>query len=131
MQAEQYRVPYPLAFDATRQVLESLRMSIRFADAAIGVVDASVALSGFSWGEKVRVSLLAMGDEWTRVEATSALRFGLADWGKNRKNVVSIQRALAVVFAPYYPGESRFRLSGAVPVAIDTGAERPVGEVGS
>jgi hypothetical protein len=90
-----YAVPYPTAFDAAVRILGTLGMTVESADQANGAIHAKHSMSVRTWGEVISVLVRASGTEGTQVEVTSALKLGLADWGKNKTNVARIHEAIA------------------------------------
>ncbi|MFC1805602.1 hypothetical protein ACFL09_01310 [Planctomycetota bacterium] len=67
------------------------------------VIQAKVSLNWLSWGEELRIEL----DDGGVVRATSRCAFPLqvADWGKNRKNVVRLFDHLELQLATRKSGE--------------------------
>jgi hypothetical protein len=57
-----------------------------------------------SWGENIQVVVGSDGPGRSRAKITSSLKFGLVDWGKNRKNLDTIEAAVqAELAAPAQP----------------------------
>lgn len=95
--------PYAAAFDATYQALVHLGMNVRFADLNQGYIQASTSMGLASWGEDLDVRVRPTSPTTTAVDITSALKFGLIDWGKNDKNIAKIQTAIATALASAAP----------------------------
>lgn len=93
-QAFQHPGPADRVFAATCQALVSLTMTITFADPASGTIRASSGMTMFSWGENLELNVIPVGAEATAVSMGSGLKFGLIDWGKNRKNIERIHQAI-------------------------------------
>jgi hypothetical protein len=86
---------YAEAFEATLQVLPTINMSIRSADAASGQIVASTGISLASWGEDVYIRLGAAEDGGgTNLWMESKMKFGLVNWGKHDKNFQAIANAV-------------------------------------
>ncbi len=86
--------PYAQVFDATHRALLQAGMDIRFADPSQGYIQASHGMGLASYGENLDIRVRATGATSTEVDITSALKFGVFDWGKNQKNVTKIQAAI-------------------------------------
>lgn len=91
--------PYAAAFDATYRALVQLGMNVRFADVNQGYIQASTSMGLASWGEDLDVRVRPTSPTTTEVDISSALKFGLVDWGKNAKNITKIQAAIAAALA--------------------------------
>ncbi len=74
-------------------------MNVRFADPSQGYIQASSSMGLASWGEDLDVRVRATSPTTTEVDITSALKFGLVDWGKNKKNVAKIQAAITAALS--------------------------------
>ena len=83
------RCPYRRAFDvAVRVVAEDLDdMTLRTADPDSGLIMATTPIGVVSWGEDVEVRVWPSGPGTSAIGVESALKFGLVDWGRNRRNV--------------------------------------------
>jgi len=64
-------------------------MTVTLADPAAGVIQLSTSMGLATWGENLTAHLRPLP---TGVEVTlsSALKFGLVDWGKNRQNIETL-----------------------------------------
>ena len=80
---------YDGVFHAVCQAAASCGMTVTLADPAAGVIQMSKSMGLATWGENLAAHLRPLP---TGVEVTlsSALKFGLVDWGKNRQNVESL-----------------------------------------
>lgn len=64
-------------------------------DPAVGVIEANVSVSLFSWGEKLSISVTPKdGGSSVSVESKSRLPVVLLDWGKNKRNVTKLLEQL-------------------------------------
>jgi uncharacterized protein (DUF1499 family) len=87
-------VPAAEAFDATYRALASLGFSVAHADPAVGLISAKSSLDLMSWGENLELYVQPTTATTSTVIIRSALKFGLVDWGKNKKNVTKIGDAI-------------------------------------
>src|SRR3954453_3993451 len=65
-------------------------MKVRFADPTTGVVSVSSDMTAFSWGENADIRVWRIDDAdggGIGVAVESKLKFGLVDWGKNKRNI--------------------------------------------
>ncbi len=85
---------YPVVFRAVCDAALSLTMPIKFADPQAGVIHASSIPTMSSWGEHIQIRVVADGPSRTSVFLQSGLKFGLVDWGKNRKNLEKLYAAI-------------------------------------
>lgn len=87
---------YGPVFEAVRQAAAAAGLNVAAADPATGRLEMTSSVSLASWGERmeVQVGQAAPGSQVVRMR--SALKFGLVDWGKNKRNV---ERLLAAVDA--------------------------------
>lgn len=99
--------PYPVVLDAVARVLGHRGLKVTTVDPVHGMVFATRGVGLGSWGENVTVEVGQVSAQTpTQVQVTSALVFGLADWGRNRKNVQAILDALPA-FLERYAGGTR------------------------
>lgn len=91
--------PYVAAFDATCRALTGLGVTIKTADPTTGVIDGVWPMGLASWGEKIHVEVGQADPTRAVVSFSSALRFGIVDWGKNQKNVTKIAEAIPEALA--------------------------------
>ena len=77
---------YDSVFSTVCTAAESRRVAVTFADPAAGIIRMSKSWNLFTWGEDLAVFLRPVP---TGVEVTvsSSLKFGLIDWGQNRRNI--------------------------------------------
>lgn len=96
MQSEPEVIPfdYQLVFARVCEALPAAGFRVLGADPATGVVQATSDLSAASWGENLTVQLGSARDGETTVVIHSNLKFGLVDWGKNKRNVTRIRNEL-------------------------------------
>lgn len=80
---------YDSVFRAVCQSATSSGMTVTVADPAAGVIQMSTSMGMATWGENLdaRLRPLPPGVE---VTLSSALKFGLVDWGKNRQNIETL-----------------------------------------
>jgi hypothetical protein len=78
-------------FDAARA--EAMLVSV--ADPGTGYVKMSSGANLATWGENLEVRLRPAAADAVEVTVTSALKFGLVDWGKNSANVDKVFRRIA------------------------------------
>lgn len=97
--ANSHNGSYPATFDATCGALVGHGMAITFADPATGMILATSSMSLASWGENLQVHLAVIDPATTSVTVASSLKFGLVDWGKNRKNIQRVHDAIAEALA--------------------------------
>ncbi len=98
-------------FQAFTTVIPAAGMSITAADVQTGLIQGGSSIGMASWGENIQVLVAGVGPGRSRAKVMSSLKFGLVDWGKNRKNLDTIEgavrAALAVPTAPgWYPDSS-------------------------
>jgi hypothetical protein len=98
-QSHSHRGSYAEVWEATGRALVHLGMTISSADPASGTLTASASLSLMSWGENLQVRVAAVDPTTTAVSVGSSLKFGLVDWGKNRKNIDRIHETIAAALA--------------------------------
>jgi hypothetical protein len=120
-QAHHHHGSYPATFDATCRALVGLGMTISFADPATGTIEAASSMSLASWGENLKLQVGAVDASTTAVTVTSSLKFGLVDWGKNRKNIGRIHEAIVAALGTA-PGAQPV---GGAPAAPPVGAWHP------
>ena len=80
---------YAAVFHAVCQAAAAGGMTVTLADPATGVIQMSSSMGLATWGENLAAHLRPLP---TGVEVTlsSALKFGLVDWGKNRQNIETL-----------------------------------------
>jgi hypothetical protein len=86
---------YDNVFRAVCDAARAEAMSVSVADPGSGYVKMSSAASLATWGENLDVRLRPAAADAVEVTVTSALKFGLVDWGKNSANVDRLFRRLA------------------------------------
>ncbi len=87
-------VPSQQAFDATYRALGSLGFGLSHADPAAGLITAKSSVDLMSWGENLELYIQPTTATTSTVLIRSALKFGLVDWGKNKKNVTKVADAI-------------------------------------
>lgn len=111
--AQTYPGDYASVFRAVCTAVQAEGMTILMADEAHGLVSASASISWSSWGENINIAVGADPGGGTVVSVQSGLKFGLVDWGRNRKNLDRLfMRIGAVVGAPA-PGPAAAAPAGA------------------
>lgn len=90
-------------FQAFIDAIAAAGMSVTVADARTGLIQGSSSIGLASWGENIQVVVGAAGPGRSRATVTSSLRFGLVDWGKNRRNVDVIEGAVRAALAGHRP----------------------------
>ncbi|HUP87447.1 MAG TPA: DUF2510 domain-containing protein [Acidimicrobiales bacterium] len=85
--SRQFRGEYAHVFDVVCAAAEAERMHVRFTDPVNGVISVSSEMTAFSWGENADIRVWPTGDGLVGVAIGSKLKFGLVDWGKNKRNV--------------------------------------------
>jgi hypothetical protein len=99
--------PYPVVLDAIARSAATAGIKVNTVDPARGMVFAVRSVSALSWGENVTIQLgQSTPTSPTQLRITSALAFGLVDWGRNRKNVDALLAALTA-FLDQYAAASR------------------------
>ena len=81
---------YDAVFTATWKAARAEGMKIVSADPASGVVALSSDMTAFSWGENTDIRVWRIGESdggGIGVAVESKLKFGLVDWGKNKRNI--------------------------------------------
>ncbi|MDP3972048.1 MAG: hypothetical protein Q8P61_03950 [Candidatus Nanopelagicales bacterium] len=96
MQSEPEVFPfdYGIVFAAVGETLPAVGFRVVSADPATGVIHGTTELSPASWGENLTIQLGSAQPAETTVVIHSNLKFGLVDWGKNKRNVAKIQEEL-------------------------------------
>ena len=79
---------------ALEHTLHELSMDIQTYDPYAGVVMFKTPMTMWSWGENLHARVFPSGADQTDVEIRSSLKFGLVDWGKNRRNIEKVTTAL-------------------------------------
>ena len=80
--------------EANSLAAPSIGASIDQRDETSGTVTGSRSVGLASWGERI-VANVSSGDSGTSVRVESKLKFGLVDWGRNKKNVEGILDTVA------------------------------------
>jgi hypothetical protein len=81
---------YDKVFDAVCKAAQAEKMSVRFADPSTGIVSISSEMTAFSWGENADIRVWRIEETdggGIGVAIESKLKFGLVDWGKNKRNI--------------------------------------------
>ena len=81
---------YDTVFDAVTKAARAEKMAVRYADPNTGIVSISADMTAFSWGENADIQVWRIADEdggGIGVAIQSKLKFGLVDWGKNKRNI--------------------------------------------
>ncbi len=86
-----YAKPWTEVFQAAQSALPaSTKMNVTGADQTTGRITLSRGMSALSWGENVEIHVWESSPGHAGVKVTSSLKFGLVDWGKNKKNIQAI-----------------------------------------
>lgn len=93
-------VPYATVFDVVVRSIQHHGAKVTGADPAVGFVMASKRMGLATWGEDLTAQVWAEGPGTTVVSLTSKLKFGLVDWGKNKRNVAAIEGLIARALGP-------------------------------
>ena len=78
---------YPTVFAAACSAATAEKMRVTYADDRTGLITVSAEMSAFSWGENAEIRVWQVRPGVQGVGVRSALKFGLVDWGRNKKNV--------------------------------------------
>ncbi len=78
--------------EASRHALTQIGASITYEDSAERSIRAQLAMSVWSWGEVVEITIKPVKEEESEITVESRSRFPLTlvDWGKNRRNVIGV-----------------------------------------
>ena len=102
---------YPTVFAAVCTAAAAEGMQVTAADDRSGLITVSAGMSAFSWGENAEIRVGEVSPGLQSVSVRSALKFGLVDWGRNKKNVdrlfARIQHVLTSPPAPTPAGWHR------------------------
>lgn len=79
-------------------------MKIVNANPAYGVATLSTGMTMASWGENLDLHVLPAGPGAVSVTLSSGLKFGLVDWGRNKRNIDRFFTALSSMVLPAPPG---------------------------
>ncbi len=94
-----YAGEYQAVFDSVVRVAPTVNLKVTSADPATGLITMTSGFSFSSWGEKVSVNVGQVTEGSIQVDIQSKLKFGLVDWGKNKKNLnklfFGVEQALA------------------------------------
>ena len=90
----QFAHDYSTVFDATVAAVQTSGMTVKSADPTSGMIIGSASMGMASWGEDLTLRLWQDHDGQTSVQASSSLKFGLVDWGKNKKNIDKLFAAI-------------------------------------
>jgi hypothetical protein len=86
---------YDNVFRAVCDAAQAEAMTVSVADPGSGFVKMSSGMNLATWGENLEVRLRPVAADAVEVTVTSALKFGLVDWGKNSTNVERVFRRLS------------------------------------
>jgi hypothetical protein len=81
---------FDTVFDAVCRAARAEQMKVRHADPATGIVAVSSDMTAFSWGENADIRVWRIDESdggGIGVAVESKLKFGLVDWGKNKRNI--------------------------------------------
>lgn len=87
------------SFQAFTTAIPAVGMSITSADVQTGLIQGSSSMGMASWGENIQVVVGGVGPGRSRAKVMSSLKFGLVDWGRNRKNLDTIEGAVRAALA--------------------------------
>jgi len=105
-----FAAPFDAVWRATGDAIQAAGAKVKSSDPRAGRLTAQVALSFWSWGERVEVQLTRKGPSETTVSLESRSRFPLTlvDWGKNQRNVNAILQELQAILST---ADARHRIS--------------------
>lgn len=86
---------YDNVFRAVCDTAQAEAMLVSVADPGSGFIKMSSGANLATWGENLEVRLRPVAADAVEVTVTSALKFGLVDWGKNSSNVDKVFRRLS------------------------------------
>lgn len=86
-------------FQAFTTAISASGMSVTSANLQSGLIEGTSSIGLTSWGENVQVVVGSDGPGRSRARITSTLKFGLVDWGKNRKNLDTIESGVRSALA--------------------------------
>ena len=86
---------YDNVFRAVCDTAQAEAMTVSVADPGSGFIKMSSGANLATWGENLEVRLRPVSADAVEVTVTSALKFGLVDWGKNSTNVERVFRRLS------------------------------------
>jgi hypothetical protein len=92
-----------MVFDAIGRVLTGQGARIAQADPATGRIVAKTSFTMASYGETIAATVAPNAAGGTRLIARSTLKWGLVDWGKNRRNLDRLLDGLAALLAARAP----------------------------
>lgn len=85
--AMEYQENFDKVFEITLTAVSDLGWRITYSDDRKGLIIADTPLNMKTWGDKVEIQLVNIGDGQTRIDVTSKSKAQLIDWGKNKKNI--------------------------------------------
>lgn len=97
---ELYAGEQPQVFDAACRTAGTLKLTVTAANPAYGQATLSAGMSLFSWGEDLHLQVFQAGAGVVAVTLRSGLKFGLVDWGRNRRNLEKYFSALSTALPP-------------------------------
>jgi len=100
-QPREYAAPVDEVWSAAVQSMASLGWTIAHTDRDGGVITATTPPSVRTYGDQVSVLVASAGATSTRVEVASVSTGQVYDWGKGRKNIVSLYEAIAERLRPH------------------------------
>ena len=83
----QFTGEFATVFAAVCTAAAAEGMTVTSADDRTGRITVSSGMSAFSWGENAEIRVGQISPGLQSVGVHSALKFGLVDWGRNKKNV--------------------------------------------
>jgi len=89
-------------YDAVLQAVDSLsKFSVKSENRVAHVINISVGVSMFSWGESMSVTLKDLSDSQTEIRFTSGSKLGteIAAGSKNKKNIETLMNAMTSFLA--------------------------------
>jgi hypothetical protein len=85
---------YNSVFQAVCQAAATSGMTVTLADPTAGVIQMSKSMDLVTWGENLSAYLRPVSSG-VEVTLSSALKFGLVDWGRNRQNIEALFHRIA------------------------------------
>jgi hypothetical protein len=100
---QQFDGEYVVVFAAVCDASRAENMTIRAADRATGTITVSSSVSALSWGENTDIRVWPQDPGTVAVAVQSRLKFGLVDWGRNRRNIERLFARIEQVLRSSHP----------------------------
>lgn len=102
-----FKGEYGTVFDAVCTAAVAEQMTLRGANPSTGVITISSSISAFSWGQNGTIRVWQHEPGTIAVSIRSSLKFGLVDWGRNRRNVERLLARIGSILASRLPPPER------------------------